>query len=214
MAGEPHERVLECVARPVVVQVIGVDVRHQGDGGVVEQERTVRFVGLDHEQLPRAGGRAHAEGAEHAAVDEARIGSEPQQRRDDHRRRGGLAVGARHRDQAVPLGQPGQRDGTVQHGEAGGPRREVFRVVFRDGAGDHDGVGTENVLGRVTDRHADAFRPERADGVGVPDVRPADRDACRDEKVGDAAHSGAADADEVDPPDAFRHGLRKIGLDH
>ena len=79
-------------------------------------------------------------------------------------------MGAGHRHQAVPLGEPGQRDGTVQHGKTGGPRRKVFRVVLRDGAGDHDRVGSQNVLRRVTDRHADALRPERANGVGVPDV--------------------------------------------
>ena len=71
--GEVDEGLLERVARPVVVEVVGVDVRDERDRGVVEQERPVGLVGLDDEELALAGGRADAELLDDAAVDEARV---------------------------------------------------------------------------------------------------------------------------------------------
>ena len=74
--GERHEGVLERLLRAVVIEVVGVDVGDQGDGGVVEQERAVGLVGLDDEELARSVRRAAAEARDHAAVHEARVGAE------------------------------------------------------------------------------------------------------------------------------------------
>ena len=74
--GEVDERLLERVARTVVVEVVGVDVGDQCDGGVVEQERAVGLVGLDDEQVVGARRRRDAELFDDAAVDEARVGAE------------------------------------------------------------------------------------------------------------------------------------------
>ncbi len=49
---EAHEGVVDRLARAVVVEVIGVHVRDERDGGVVQHERAVGFVGLDDEELP------------------------------------------------------------------------------------------------------------------------------------------------------------------
>ena len=46
----------------VVVEVVGVDVRDERDRGVVEQERAVRLVGLDDEELALAVARAAVRG--------------------------------------------------------------------------------------------------------------------------------------------------------
>ena len=55
--GEVDEGLLEGLARAVVVEVVGVDVRDERDRGVVEQERAVGLVGLDDEQLAVAARR-------------------------------------------------------------------------------------------------------------------------------------------------------------
>ena len=62
---------------------------------------TVRLVGLDDEDVARPRRRG-AELLDHAAVDEARLRAELEQRGDDHARGGGLAVRAGDRDEAVP----------------------------------------------------------------------------------------------------------------
>ena len=59
--GEVDEGLLERLERAVVVEVVGVDVGDERDRGVVEQERPVRLVGLDDEELALTGCRADAE---------------------------------------------------------------------------------------------------------------------------------------------------------
>jgi hypothetical protein len=105
---ELDEGRVEGVVRAVVVEVVGVDVGDERDRRVVEQERAVRLVGLDDEEVVRPAPRAHAEGLDDAAVDEARVVARRQQGRDDHARRRRLAVGARHRDEPVLADQPGE----------------------------------------------------------------------------------------------------------
>ena len=101
-------------------------------------------------------------------------------------------------------------------GTTGTPRLARGRdlgVVGGDGGRDDHDVGALDVRRRVArmDAHAEAFEPMRHRRGGEVGARHLV--ALRREDLGDAAHAGAADADEVDVADAalhlaFRHGSK------
>ena len=70
---------LDRVVRPVVVEVLGVDVRDDGDGRRQLQETTVALVGLRDEEVSLAQARVGAEGVDLASDDDR--GSSPAARR-------------------------------------------------------------------------------------------------------------------------------------
>ena len=97
-------------------------------------------------------------------------------------------------------------------------RGDHFRVVVLD-RGRHDhGVGAGDVArrhGRSTTRTPIAGQPARRRAVG--EVGTADLEALVGQHLGDAAHAGAADADEVDVFDFvfhFAHSPRSMHLRH
>ena len=68
--GELHEGFLHVRVRAVVIEVLGVDVRDDGDGRREAEERAVALVGLGHEQIARAQARVRSERVHFAAVSE------------------------------------------------------------------------------------------------------------------------------------------------
>ena len=150
--GEPDERIVEGLMAAIGLEMIGVDVGDQRDGGVVEQEGLVRFVGLDDEQVVLARAARGAVLLDDAAVDVARVGADAGQRGDDHAGRCRLAVGARDRHEASACDQIVQRLRAVQHRDSPLLRREELRVLRPDRPGVHDGVDVAEVGCVVTDR--------------------------------------------------------------
>ena len=158
-AGEPHESVLEGVLRAVVVEVIGVDVRDRG-------RRRCRRAGTNRRirrPRPRTGRPRRRPNCTPRALSTpplTKLGSAPssQQRRDDHRRSRWSCRGRRRPPPggacSVSQASAAARCST---GMPARPRCKVFRVVLRDGAGDHERVGAADVLGLVADR--DRRRP-------------------------------------------------------
>ena len=210
---EVDEGLLERVARAVVVEVVGVDVRDERDRGVVEQERPVRLVGLDDEELALTGCRADAELLDDAAVHEARVLAELEQAGDDHAGRRGLAVRAGDGHEALAGDEPGEGLRTVQHGQPAVEGELVLGVVLPQRAGHDDRVGVANVGGVVSDRDLGAEVAQGGDVRRVAHVGSGDAMPGAEEQARDAAHAGAADADEVHGAELGGDLGGEVGLD-
>src|SRR5690606_17948265 len=103
---------------------------------------------------------------EFTADREGRIEAAVLQRDDEHRRRGGLAVGAGDQERAVPSHQRGEDRGAQQDRDAPLAGGDQFGIVLRDGRERRDqGGGTtlEQVesLGGVADADLRAAGPQR-----------------------------------------------------
>ena len=82
---------------------------------------------------------------------------------------------------------------------------DEFRVVLADGGGDDDDFGRAEVLGRMADEDVDALLAQALDIGAFGLVGALHGVAEIVQHLGDPAHSDAADADEVHPPDCLRH---------
>jgi len=110
-------------------------------------------------------------------------------------------VGARHRDAVLEAHELGQHLGARDDGDAEALGFLHLRVVGRNGGGHDRHVGAPDVLGPVAEGDAGPARPQEVGHLGGLEVGPGDGVAHGLEHRGDAAHAGAADADEMDALD-------------
>ena len=215
LVAEGDERVVERVARAPVVEVVGIDVRDERDRRVVEQERAVGLVGLDHEQVVRSGAARDTGIGDHSPADERRVGALGTEGRHDHAGRGGLAVRARNAHEATPADQPVQRLRAVDHVQAALFGEQELGVLGPDRPRVHHGVGVCRQVGRVvTDVHVGAAGGEGAQGGTVGTVGPRHPDASVEEHPGEPRHARAADADEVRGGDVVGDREGQVGSNH
>ena len=193
---ELPERGLDRGDAPVVIEVVGLDVRDDRDVRAVREKRAVRLVRLDDRNIARSGvcPADRARNAEDRRADrEARIDPARLKRVRDHRRRGRLAVSPRDRDDAFALDGPHERLGSVPHGDSRLPRRDELGVRVAHGRRDDDGRGA------VDDRWRRGRRARRGPRRGGPQGRahPPRRSPRR---VTPGAASNHATADIPAPP--------------
>ena len=183
--------------RPVVVEVVLLDVGHQCDVGGEPQEGPVGLVGFHDRQVPRPQAAARAPIGQVGTEQPGRIEPRGLRQRGDHAGGGRLAVRPRHRDGAQALDE--QRQGLTA-GDDGDARRagcqELDVVVGDRGRGDHE-VCPFHPASTVTDVDGDAEAPERSQHRRFPLVRAGDLVPGLAEHPGDGAHAGSADADQV-----------------
>ena len=172
-----------------MVEVVVVDVGDERYGRVVEEEGTVRFVGLDDKGLTRADGRARAKRRDNPAVHEARSSVEGVEGRHNHAGRRGLAVGASDRDESAAPREPDQGLRAVQDVEPALLREDKLGIVRPEGARDHDRVGVTEVFRCVTDLDARAAIAQLPRRVVLGAVAPGDREAAVEHHARDAAHA-------------------------
>ena len=195
---EGAERVVDVALGRVRRVVVELGVREHGDPRRELEQRAVRLVGLDHEPLPRPPAGVGAGRADLAADQVAGIEAAAAQRVHDHARGRRLAVRPGHRDRRPQARDLAEQVGAVQLTQAALARRHALRVVRRDRARDDDLGALGDVRGIVPGRRHDPGRPQvRRVGRPVGASHFGAECACDD---GEAAHPGAADADEVQPP--------------
>ncbi len=193
--GERRLHAGEIVA--VVLQMIGIDVGDDRHQRIQAQEAAVALVGLGHQPLATTE-LGVGTGRQQLATDhEGRVQPPLAQHRSGQAGGGGLAVGAGHGDAAAEAHQFGQHRRARHDRNALAARFHQLRVVFADRAGDHHAVGAQHVGGGMAahDARAQAGQAAGRDVVGV--VRTGHFVAQRQHHFGDAAHAGAADADEM-----------------
>ena len=148
---EAHESVAQRVEGAVVVEMLGIDVGHDGDGRWQAQEGAVGFVRFDDHPVAGAEASIGAVGVDDAAVDHRGVEAAGIEHRGDHRGGGGLAVGAADGDRPFEAHQLAQHLGAADHRHQPGTGGQDLGIVLLDGARDDHDLGGGDVVGAVAD---------------------------------------------------------------
>ena len=204
--GEIDERALQPLEVVAVgLHVIGVDVGDHRHRRRQVEERRVGFVRLGDEKIAGAEPRVRIRRQEAPADDERRVEAALGQHRRDETRGRRLAVRAGDRDALLQAHQLGQHQRTRHDGNSALARRDDFRIVRRHRRRHDDRIGAGDIRRGMTDRDADA-EPRKARGHRARgEIGARDLVALRGQHLRDAAHPGAADADEMDALDLVLH---------
>ena len=135
---EGQERGMKRGLGPVIIEMLGVDVRDDADFGWQLDERAVRLVGLDHHPAALSDARVRSPGRDHAAHQHGRIEARLLHHPAGHGGRGGLAVRAGDRDRAVSAHQRSKRFRAVENG------KPQLACRFKLGIGLFHGGGDDN----------------------------------------------------------------------
>ena len=195
---ERGELLVDLVEVAVVVEVVGLDVRHQHGARRQMHERLVALVCLHHVMGARSRVRVRAVGAHDAAYEERRILPHAVQHAGQHGRRGGFAVRAGHRERLERASQIGEHLGAMPDGQAARLGGGEFGVVVEDGGGHDDhGVSLGDVRRIVADVHLDARLAQLLGVAALLEVGAAHAHALVERDASDAAHADASNADEM-----------------
>ena len=180
--------------------MVGIDVGHHRHVGLQRQERGIAFIGLGHEILAATQARVGAGAVEPPADDEGRV--EPALGETTRHQTGGrgLAVRAGDGDAALQAHELAQHLGAWDHRNARGVRGGDLGVGFRHRRGDYHHVRTLHERGVVTDHDFDAESLQALRGRRCAQVGSAYVEFQVVQHLGDAAHAGATDADEMHTP--------------
>ena len=176
--------------------MVELGVGEDRDLGIELEQRAVALVGLDHDPLPAPPARAETGPRQLGADHEGRVKAGAAQGVGGHRRGRRLAVRAGDGQAALERRDLGEQIGPVQLAA----RRHALGILGRDrGRVDDLGAGG-HVLGGVADPRLDPVlaQPGRVGRLGA--IRAGDPGPERAGDQGQAAHAGAADADEVQLP--------------
>ena len=198
---ELDERVLDPVEAAIMVEMLGIDIGDDRDRAVEPEKAAVAFVGLDHHPFAVAESRVRPVIVDDAPVDDGGIDAACIEHRRDHRGGRGLAVRAGHRDSGFEAHQLSQHLGAADDGDAVLQRQIDFGIAALDrGGGDHHG-GVPQILRLVADHHLDAALAQAFDDIAFGNVRTLHLVAQIVHHLGNARHTDAADADEMDGTD-------------
>src|SRR5665647_1649840 len=198
LVGEVDEGRLEVVDALVLVEVLLVDVRQDGDEGGEVEERAVALVGLGDDEVPGSELGVGPDRVQAAADDDRRVEAAGLEDERGHGRRRRLAMGAGHGNAVLHPHELGQHLGPGDDRDQALPGLDDFDVVLADGRRDDDDVGVLEVLGPVADGDLRAEAHEPACGVVLLEIGAGNLVAEVEQDLGDAVHAGPADADHVD----------------
>ena len=195
---EAFERRDELLEAAVVVEVVGLDARHDRGLGTESQERAVALVGFDDEPLAAAVRRVGADLVDLAADHEAGLPARARRMSasiDDVVVLPCEPATAIVRRVAASAASAAERCST---GDTELARRDQLDVSLGDRGRVHDRVGVgRHVLGAVADDDAHAGRLEAREHDRVLDVGAAHLVAHAHEQQRDRAHADATHTDDV-----------------
>src|SRR5207245_3830608 len=189
---------------PEVFEVIRLDVGDDSDLGMKLVEAAVVLVGFHDGESAASTLRVRADVSQDAADDDGRIESGLFQDDGDHRRGGGLAVGAGNADGALFGRDLAEHLLSLHHANASGVCGVDLRVLPSDRRGDHDQIDPGEVGRVVADADVDSAAREEVGGRGVPQIAAGDLDPAVGEDLSNATHSDSADADEMNVLNVFK----------
>ncbi len=187
------------------IHVFPVDIGNHPYGGAQLQERTVRLIGLGHNELTAPETRVRPKGLEPAADHDGGVESRMGHHRGDKRCSGGLSMRAGHQNRVLEPPQFGQHLGAGNHGNSLPPGRPHFGIVLLHGRGYDDHMGTVYILGLMSNEYVDTESPQAFHVGRFRKVRARDLVAKVIEHFGDPAHADAADADKMYHSVALKH---------
>src|SRR5690348_5948217 len=194
---EFEKRGLNLLERMVLVEMLAVDRGDDGDDGREQQKGTIAFISLDDHVFALADARISSGGVDAAADDER--GIEASGGKDGSYKGGGgrLAVRAGDGDAVFQAHQLGEHFRAGDDGDFELARFDDFRIIRTHGGGHDDNLRAVNLSGLMGIENSRAEIPEALRGVRGLQIRSGDRVAQREQDFRDAAHTAAADADEV-----------------
>ncbi len=186
--------------------MVGFDVGHDCHHRLQMQERGVTFIRFSDQITAVTQARVYARGFDQAAVDEGRIEARFSINAGDHRRGGGFTVGSGNGDAVTKTHQLGQHLCTADHRDTCFVCSNNFRVVGRDGAGNDHHAGIKDVFRAMVKIDSRTERRQLLRNRVRRQIGTADLVAFIRQHFGNTAHTGAADANKMNVPDATHLG--------
>ena len=182
----------------VAIQMIGFDVRHDLDRRRIVQERTIRLVGLGDEHIPAAQVRTGTQLRQNATHSHRRI--QPARRQPDRQHAGRRRLSVRTGDADETHTRSRQRESLrpVNHQLTALASNRQLRVVFADRGRHHDHGARVHVRGIMPDEDTHTHRAQVVKNRRILAVRARHGRATRREQLGDDAHAGASDANQME----------------
>ncbi len=192
------EGVLDVLQVLEEVQMVGVDIQNDSDGGGEVQEGVAVFAGLHDDGVAMAHPMARIQQVQVAANHNRGVDASLHGNMGHHRGSGGFAVGAGEADGVFIGGHnvaPGLR--ALKHRNILGGGSNDFGVFVVDCGGADDAVGPIDILGLVTNGNGDARLFQMIGGFALMHIGAGNLDAHAVEHHAQGAHRHAADADQV-----------------
>ena len=180
-----------------MIEVFVIDVGDDRDDRRQAQERAIAFVGFGDQETSLPHPRIGAERPQTAADNDRGIESAGREHFAHHRGGGGLAVTAGDADPVLQPHEFAEHLGARDDRNATPARFDQLRIaaVHRRGIDNH--VRALDIVGGVAGVHRATEQHDTIGGVAGPEIRTGDGIAETEQHLGDPAHAGSADADEV-----------------
>ena len=183
----------------VVIQMVIVDVQHNGQVRGQFQEGLGKFTGLNYDIVALASLAVAIDQRKLAADDGRRVAACQLQRSGDHGSGGGFSVSAGDADALfVQAAHVTQQNAALDGGDAVGGSGIQLHVIFGNGGRVDHHVGADHIIGAVTQADLDTHLTLVADDTAIQHIAAGDLVAFCGKDLDERIHAAAAAADEVD----------------
>ena len=197
--GKALEGELQLAHAAVVIQMVVVDVQHNGQVRGQFQEGLGKFTGLNYDIVALASLAVAIDQRKLAADDGRRVAACQLQRSGNHGSGGGFAMGAGDADALlVQAAHITQQNAALDGGDAVGGSGIQFHVIFGNGGRVDHHVGADHIIGAVTQADLDTHLTLVADDAAIQHIAAGDLVAFCSKDLDERIHAAAAAADEVD----------------
>ena len=190
----------------VGVHVVGFDVGNNGHHRLQVQERCIALIRFRNQVTAMAEARMDARRFHQPAVDESRVQPGFGVNTGYHRGGGGFAMGPGNGDPVTEAHQLRQHFRTTDHRDTRLVRGDDFRVIGGNRAGNYDHAGIAHVFRAMVEINSGAKLRQLLGHRIRRQVGAADLVTFVSQHFGNTAHTGTADADKVNVPDATHLG--------
>ncbi len=190
----------------VGIHVIGFDVGDNGHHRLQMQKRRVALIRFRDQVTAMAKAGMYARRFYQPAVDKGRVQPGLGVNAGYHRGGGGFAVGPGNGDPVAKAHQLRQHFGTTDHRDTRLMRGNDFRVICRNRAGNDNHAGITHVFRAMVEINGGAKLRQLLGHRIRRQVGAADLVTFVSQHFGNTAHTGTADADKVNVPNATHLG--------
>ena len=190
----------------VGIHMVGFDVGHNRDHRLQMQERRIALIRFRNQITAMAETGMHARRFHQPAVDEGRVEPGFGVNTGHHRGGSGFAVSSGNRNPVAEAHQLRQHFRTADHRNARFVCGNDFRVICGNRAGNDHNAGIAHVFRAMVEINSGAKLRQLLGHRIRRQVGAADLVTFISQHFGNTAHTGTADADKVNVPDATHLG--------
>ena len=188
------------------IHMVSFDVGHNGDHRLQMQERRIALIRFRNQVAAMAKTGMYARSLHQPTVDEGRIEAGFGVNAGYHRGGRGFAVRTGNRNPVTETHEFRQHFRAADHRNARFVRGDDFRVIRGDRAGHHDNAGIAHVFRAMVEINGGAKLRQLLSHRIRREIGAANLVAFIRQHFGNTAHTGTADADKVNVPDATHLG--------